>query len=84
MCTHIRTIIKGSSSGGRSDVVFFGVCSVSMVGFVLVLWKLATMKKGWRQEKATPTTYHSTYSVERSLDDHAHSYGQQLINLRRK
>ena len=82
---YVTTLFEGSSSGGRSDVVFFGVCSVSMIGFVLVLWKLATMKKGRRQEKATPTIYHSTYSVERSLDDHAHSYGQQPpISLRRK
>ena len=84
--TNVRnTIIEGSSSGGRSDVVFFGVCSVSMIGFVLVLWKLATMKKGRRQEKATPTIYHSIYSVEQSPDNHAHSYGQQPpISLRRK
>ena len=81
-------LIKGSSPSGRRDVVFFGVCSVTMVGLFLVLWKLATMKKGRRQEKATPIINHSTlthYSVERSLDDHAYSYGQQQpISIRRK
>ena len=51
-----------------------------MVGLFLVLWKLATMKKGQRHEKATPIINHSTfthYSVERSLDDRTYSYGQQ-------
>ena len=80
--THTHTLIKGSSPSGRSDVIFFGVCSVTTVGFVLMLWKLATFRKGWRQGKTTPTINHSTlshYSVdlEQSLDDHTHSYQLQ-------